>query len=80
MSDTSNVGEGLTTAQCDQLNHYRTASSWYAWGRQDAGDHSVDATAFSTAYVRMVARGMRGRETYRPSIQEGYALHQKGQL
>ena len=61
----------LTTRECDEINHLQHAALWYAWGRQDAGDHRVsDADGFRTFVGSRVVAYKCGETSFLPSIRD----------
>ena len=64
------------TAEGILRNTDRTAASFYAWGRADAGDRrGVDALDFAEHYARIAARHRAGLRDHRPSIQDAWTAY-----
>lgn len=62
------------------VQHHRTASLWYAWGRQDAAPGSgVDAMDFSLWYAIQAAEMYRGERSGLRSVQDAWAAYANGE-
>ena len=71
---TTTAALNLRPWQVDHITAQRTAATWYAYGRNDAGSVHVDPQAFAEHYAELLTLNLAGRSTFLPSIERAWNL------